>query len=149
AFVIDRSAAAAATVVVADAVLLAAFGSVWSPDSVAVFVVVPAVVGAVTTIVRVADAPLARMPIVHVTLPEPFVQPVEAVTNVTPVGRLSVMVTPVALPGPPSLTDTVQVNCCPVVTVAGAVFVIARSAVAAWTCVVAVAVLLAVVGSVG
>src|SRR5262249_59313039 len=104
-FVIDRSADSAATCVVADAVLFAVLGSVGLPETVAELVIVPAVLGAVTTIVRVTVAPPARFPIVQVTVPEAFVQPEPADTNVTPVGRVSVTVTPVASLGPPLVTQ--------------------------------------------
>src|SRR5262249_61822611 len=98
------------TVVVADAVLLAVFGSVCWPATVALLVIVPPLFGAVTTIVAVALAPLARLPIVQVTVPELLTQPVLADTNVTPVGSGSVTATPVAGLGPAVLTDRVQEN---------------------------------------
>ena len=71
------------------------------------FVIVPVVDGAVTTIVSVAFPPFARLPTVHVTVPEAFVQPVDADTNPTPVGSVSVTATPVASLGPPLWTERV------------------------------------------
>jgi hypothetical protein len=61
-------------VVVTDAVLLAVFGSGWSALTVAVFVIAPGFVGAITLMVIVALAPAARLPTVQVTVPEALVQ---------------------------------------------------------------------------
>src|SRR5438132_520610 len=100
--VIARSAEAI-TWVVADAVLLALFGSDSLPVTVALLVMVPAVAGAVALIVIVALAPEARGPTAQVTVPEALVQVpwVElADTNVTPEGSVSVTVAPVAASGP-------------------------------------------------
>src|SRR5260370_21354172 len=83
--VVDRWAEAT-IVVVADAVLLAVFGSGSLPLTVAVLVMVPAVAGAVALMVNVALAPEARLPTVQVTVPAVFVHPVLAETNVTPAG---------------------------------------------------------------
>src|SRR5260370_10962293 len=91
--VIDRSAVGANTVVEAEAVLLAVFGSGWSAFTVAVFVIVPAVAGVVTLMVNVALAPEARFATVQVTVPAEFVHPVLAETKVTPAGRVSVTTT--------------------------------------------------------
>jgi hypothetical protein len=93
--VIDRSAEAT-TVVVADAVLLAVFGSGSLPFTEAVFVMVPAVAGAVALVVMVVLAPTARLPTEQVTVPETFVHPELADMKVTPAGRVSVTLTPVA-----------------------------------------------------
>src|SRR5438105_3353068 len=93
----------AMTEVVADAVLLAAFGSASLPLTVAVFVMLPPFAGAVALIVIEALAPEASEPTLQVTVPEALVQVpgVElADTKVTPVGRLSVTTTPVAGLGP-------------------------------------------------
>src|SRR5216684_1797309 len=100
--VIDRSAEAT-IVVVADAVLLAVFGSGSLPLTVAVLVMVPAVAGAVALMVIVALAPEARLPTVQVTVPDAWVQVPwleVAEPKVTPLGRVSVTVTPVAGLGP-------------------------------------------------
>ena len=100
--VMARSAEAI-TWVVADAVLLAAFGSGSLPLTVAVLVMVPAVAGAVTVMVNVELAPEARLPTEQVTVPEALVQVPwleDAETKVTPLGRVSVTVTPVAGDGP-------------------------------------------------
>src|SRR5229473_5788785 len=100
--VIDRSAEAA-TCVAAEAVLLAVFGSGSLPFTVAVLVTVPAVAGAVALMVIVALAPEARLPTEQVTVPEAKVQVPwleVAEPKVTPLGRVSVTVTPVAGDGP-------------------------------------------------
>src|SRR5438132_675283 len=97
----------AMTEVVADAVLLAAFGSGSLPLTVAVLVMVPAVAGAVALIVNVALAPEASEPALQVTVPEALVQPELADTKVTPAGRVSVTMTPVAALGPLFLAVTV------------------------------------------
>src|SRR5207244_1797661 len=100
--VMARSAEAI-TWVVADAVLLAAFGSGSLPLTVAVLVMVPAVAGAVALIVIVALAPEASEPTAQVTVPEALVQvPWVEVADVkpTPEGRVSVTVAPVAASGP-------------------------------------------------
>jgi hypothetical protein len=68
ALVTERSAEAN-TVVVALAVLLAVLGSLSAAVTLALLVIVPPEVGAVTTIVTVALAPLAREPKLHVTVP--------------------------------------------------------------------------------
>ena len=95
--------------VVTEAVLFRVFGSVSLPLTVAVLVILFPfrAAGAFTTIVTVALAPLARLPIEQVTFPEALVQPDEAETKVTPAGRESVAVTPVAGLGPLFFTVTV------------------------------------------
>src|SRR6266480_7680836 len=93
----------AITVVDADAVLLAAFGSGSLPPMVAVLVMVPAVAGAVALIVIAALAPEASEPTAQVTVPEALVQvPWVELADVkpTPEGRVSVTVAPVAASGP-------------------------------------------------
>src|SRR5205809_664114 len=100
--VIDRSAEAT-MVVDADAVLLAVFESGSLPLTVAVLVMVPAVAGAVALMVIVALAPEARLPTEQVTVPEALVQVPwleDAETKLTPLGRVSLTVTPVAGDGP-------------------------------------------------
>src|SRR5579864_8712549 len=104
--VIARSAEAI-TWVVADAVLLAAFGSGSLPLTVAVLVMVPAVAGAVALIVKVALAPEASEPTLQVTVPEALVQPELAELKVTPDGRVSVTVEPVLALGPLLVTFSV------------------------------------------
>src|SRR5260370_824396 len=91
--VIDRWAEAT-IVVVGDAVVFAVFGSGSLPLTVAVLVMVPAVAGAVALMVNVALAPEARLPTEQVTVPAVFVHPVLAETKATPLGRVSVTVTP-------------------------------------------------------
>ncbi len=60
-----------------------------------------------TTTVRCALAPFASPPMVHVTVPETLLQPALAETKLTPVGSVSVIVTPAAASGP--LLATVSV----------------------------------------
>src|SRR3977135_3663068 len=91
--------AAVGTEGVADAVLLAGVGSGSLPLTVAVFVMLPAVAGAVALIVIVALAPEAREPTAQFTVPEALVQPELAETKVTPAGRVSVTVEPVLASG--------------------------------------------------
>jgi hypothetical protein len=87
------------------------FGSVSLPVTLAVLVMVPVAVG-LTTMVMVASLPgalAARLPrlqaMVLVPLQFPWVE--EAETNVTPAGKVSVTVTPVAGCGPMFLTASV------------------------------------------
>jgi hypothetical protein len=108
--VIDRSAWADPIVVVADAVLFAVFGSGSLPLTDAVFVMDPAVAGAVALMVIVALAPEARLPTVQVTVPDACVQLPwleVAEPKVTPAGRVSVTTTPVAGLGPLLVATTV------------------------------------------
>jgi hypothetical protein len=88
-----------------ESLLLLVFGSDWLPVTLAVLVFVPALVG-VTTIVTVAEAPLARLPRLQVTMLVPLQLPWLGVadTKATPVGNVSVIVTPVAVAGPLLLT---------------------------------------------
>jgi hypothetical protein len=88
--------------VVTLAVLLAEFASGVLLDTVALLVTLPTLFG-VTVIVTVADAPAARPPRLHVTLPDEFPHDpceAEADLNVTLLGSVSVTVTPDAAPGP-------------------------------------------------
>ena len=94
------TADADSTVAVAEAVLLAGTGSVWSAESVAVLVIVPAVV-AVTTMLTEVLAPTAPVPRLQVMVVVPVQLALEAVgTKVTPAGRVSVMIALVAGLGP-------------------------------------------------
>ena len=67
--------------------------------------------GAVTRIVRLAEAPLARLPISQLTIPgaDWLAEPADGVADrkVTPGGRVSVTLTPLALPGPLLVTARV------------------------------------------
>jgi hypothetical protein len=83
------------------ALLFAAFGSGWSPVTVAVSTLVPGVFSVATTVI-VALPALARLPIAHMTGPVPVQVPVLGVAEVSvaPTGRTSVTVTPVASVGP-------------------------------------------------
>jgi len=107
--VTDRSAEAV-TVVLAVALLFALLESASVAVTVALLVIVPPEVGAVTTIVTVALDPLAIDPRLQVTVPALWVQvPWVAVadTKPTPAGKVSVRVTPLAPLGPALLTLTV------------------------------------------
>jgi hypothetical protein len=102
-FVIERSATW--TEVDWLAVLFPALLS-FGEETLALFVIFPALLGAVTVIVMSgASAPAARLPLVrvHVTVPEELTQlqlvPV-ALTNVVPAGSVSVTFTPDASSGP-------------------------------------------------
>ena len=77
------------------------FGSVVAATTVAVFVNVPAALGAVTTMSTVAVTPLGKMPRLQTTVLVPEHVPVLGVaeTNVTPGGRTSVRVTPLVVAG--------------------------------------------------
>src|ERR1700730_235421 len=91
------------TWVVKVAVLLAVLGSASLAPTVAELVMGPAVAGAVALMVIMALAPLASEPMLQVTVPEALVQvPGEelAETKLTPAGRVSVTVAPVAGSGP-------------------------------------------------
>jgi hypothetical protein len=95
------------TVVAVVALLFPGTGSTVVADAVAVFVRLGVANVGLTTIVRTAFAPFASAPIVHVTVPEAFVQPALADTNVTPPGSGSVIVTPAASEGPLFVTVNV------------------------------------------
>src|SRR5438309_29244 len=119
--------------------LFAGFGSVWLPETVAVLVILVALAGAFTTMVIVAVAPEASEPMLQVTVPEALVQVpwVElAETNVTPEGRVSVTVVPVAPFGPLLVAFRVYVIGAVTVAVVGPVLVIATSACSAAVCTV-------------
>src|SRR5439155_789530 len=148
---IDRSAEAV-TVVDAVAVLLAGLGSEVAALTVAVLVIVPPSLGAVTTIVMGGAAPggrlLARLQVTLALVPL-HVQPMPlALWKVTPAGSVSMTVIgAAAVLGPALLTASVYVNVPPAITGSGAsVLMIDRSAEAV-TVVDAVAVLLAGLGS--
>src|SRR3989442_1610311 len=86
-----------------DAGVFAGVESGSLPLTVAVLVMVPAVAGAVALMVIVALAPEARLPTEQVTVPEALVQVPwleDAETKLTPLGRVSLTVTPVAGDGP-------------------------------------------------
>ena len=99
--------------VLVDAVLLAVFGSAVVEVIVAVLVRVVPWAGAVTTMVKVVEEPVAQAARVQVTEVLPaLVQvqpPLEALTltKVTPAGRVSVTVTFAAFDGPLLLAPTV------------------------------------------
>ena len=88
--------------------LFPGLGSVGLPVTPAVLLKAPAELG-LTTIVIVVLAPLARFPKGQVTVAVPLQVPWlgEADTKVTPPGRRSVTVTPVALAGPLFVTARV------------------------------------------
>ena len=76
-------------------------------------------VSTVTMIVRVAEAPLARLPALQVTIPLICVAPPVAALKVIPAGRVSVTITPVALLGPLLVTVIVYVRSSPATTGSG------------------------------
>src|SRR5713101_334317 len=133
------------TVVVTEAELLAGLGS----GSVALTLAVLVMEGAaaacgVTTIVAVAlfNAMLGRAPTLHVTMPaaceqEPWLALAE--TKVTPAGRVSVMVTLVAPPGPLLVAVNVYVRLLPTLTGLGAPDLLSERSVA-WPTTLTVAV---------
>ncbi len=127
---IARSAAAV-TVVLWLAVLLAGTGSGVVDDAVAVSVISPSIV-VVTMMATVTAAPLAIVPTGHDTTPAaceqlPWLGTAE--TNVTEPGSVSVTTTPVASDGPRFVTVTAYVTLLPATTGSTrSVFVIVRSA---------------------
>ena len=103
---IDKSATGV-TVVFSVSVLLAGFGSETGELTLAVSIIVPLVVGAVTVMVIAGAAPKAKLARVQVTTPAAWLQlqpEPEALMNVTPAGKVSVTVTEVAVLGPALLT---------------------------------------------
>jgi hypothetical protein len=88
-------------VVIWVAVLLLRLGSLVAAATLAVFVSVPAALGACTTISTVAVAALGKMPRLHVTVlvPEQVPELGVAETNVTPAGKTSVRMTPLVVAG--------------------------------------------------
>ena len=129
-----RSAPGATTVVSSDAVLSEGFGSLSEAVTLAVFVICPVTLGAVTAIWTVASSNSGIDPRLHVIVDAggrhvPWLG--VTVTGVTPVGRGSVTVTLVAASGPLLKTSSVYVNELPVDTGSNeSVLKIWRSAVA-------------------
>jgi len=109
-FVTLKFACGTGTGVTVD-VLFPGVGSLWLPVIVAVLPYKP-VAFTVATIVIKAEPPLTKFPIVHV---EPDQVPTDgvALTNVYPVGKASVITTPVALLGPALLAVIVKVTLLP------------------------------------
>lgn len=140
----------AVTAVVVEAVLFALSGSGVVEAIAAVVVIVPPAAGAFAVTVIAGAAPVASVARVHVTVGDtkPHVQPVPlAITLVTPAGIVTVAVSDEAAFGPALLTVAVNVIAAPATTGSGAsVSAIDRSA-AAFTVVVWVAVLFAVLAS--
>src|SRR5438105_2603525 len=145
-----RSAALFETVVVAVSELLPVTLSL-GEETVAVFVIVPVVLGAFTTRSKLADAPAARDARVHVTVDVPEqLQPVPlAETNVVPLGIVSDTVTDVAGTALELLVTVMVYVTFPLIATGSgeSVFVIERSAT--WTEVDWLAVLLLCVLSLG
>ncbi len=107
-FVMERSATGS-TVVVALALLFAGVGSATPDETLALFVIEPALCG-VTLIWTLALAPFATVPNEQVTVPDACEhEPWDGVAelNVTPPGSVSLRVTPVALEGPELPTPSV------------------------------------------
>ena len=83
--------------------MLAVLGSFWAPDTLAVLMMIPPEAGAVTVMVIDDAVPTARLTRVQVTTPLARLQvhPVPlALRKLTPAGRVSVTVIPVAVVGP-------------------------------------------------
>jgi len=91
---------AGASAVVAVAELFVVSGSVSFAVALAVLVMGPEVAVTLTTMLVVAVAPLARLPMAQVTVLLDALHPLVAETNVVPDGKASVKVTPVADIGP-------------------------------------------------
>jgi hypothetical protein len=147
--VTDKSAEAV-TVVLAVALLFALLESAWVAVTLALLVIVPPEVGAVTTIVTVADPALAIVPRLHVTVPALWLQvPWVGVadTNTTPAGKVSVRVTPLAPLGPALLTPTVYVSVPDTITGSGLSALVTETSAEAVTVVVALALLFTLLGS--
>jgi hypothetical protein len=147
---VTLTSAEAVTVVVALALLFALLGSDSLAVTVAVLVIVPPALGAVTVIVTVADPPLAIPPRLHVTVPALWLQvPWVAVadTKPTPAGNVSVKVTPVAPLGPALLTLTVYVSVLAATTGSGESVLVTERSAEAVTVVLAVVLLLPAFGS--
>ena len=98
------------TVVSSEALLLARSGSGSLPDTVAVLVMMPGDDGAVTRMVRLAEAPLGKLLITQLMMPDviSLADPVDGVADwkITPGGRVSVTLTPVVAQGPLLVTVT-------------------------------------------
>ena len=128
---VAQFAAGATTLVVTEALSLACDGSDVVVETRAVFVTVLALCGAVVSMVADALAPFASTATVQViveadeehAIPLPL-----AATSVTPAGRTSVTVTPVALAGPRLVTVMPYCSALPVVTETGADFEMDTSA---------------------
>ena len=110
---VTAKSADAVTVVFAEALLLAVFGSAVVDEMAAVLVNDAPWAGAVTTMVNVVEEPVAQAARVQVTEVLPALlqvqPPLEALTltKVTPAGRVSVKVTFAASEGPLLLAPTV------------------------------------------
>src|SRR5258706_1784069 len=100
----------------ATPLLLSATGSLSLPATVATLHIRPGTLVTVTVIISVTLAPLATVPMVHVTTPFDSVQVGDAETNHAPSGMASVSTTPVAGWGPPLYTRTEYVKLLPTVT---------------------------------
>jgi hypothetical protein len=147
--VIDRLAAGF-TVVVVVQLLLPVFGSVTPLVTLAVLLSVPtAAAPGVTTMVTVALAPLAKVPIEQVIVAVPVQLPGldVAETNVTFAGKVSVTVTPVAALGPLLVTRMLYVRFWPANTGSGESLLVSARFAAALTVLLVVEVLLPDTGS--
>ena len=103
---VTSRSAAGSTVVSSVASLFPLSGSSSLAVTLASLLIVPVAV-VVITISMVALAPSAKLPRSQVTTPLAWVQGAVADTKVTPAGRVSVRVTPVASTGPLLVTVTV------------------------------------------
>src|SRR5262245_42345673 len=125
----EMSALGRVGVMVTDAWLLSGLGSRVVDVTAEMFVNAVAVLGAVTTSVKVCDAPAASVAIVgHVTTFPVNVPPPVALTNVAPAGSVSFTTTFAAADGPLFVTLRVYVTLVPVITLSGPCLVMATSA---------------------
>src|SRR5262249_36492957 len=124
-FTTERSAASAlvTTAVVAAALLVAGCGAAWFALTVAGCEIEPGEVGGTTSVI-VRVAPARSSPMVHVTVPEAWLQLpwlLKADWKITPAGNWSTTVTPVAGLGPALAAVSVYANGLASTTVVGAV----------------------------
>src|SRR5262245_12453539 len=113
----EMSALGRVGVMVTDAWLLSGLGSRVVDVTAEMFVNAVAVLGAVTTSVKVCDAPAASVAIVgHVTTFPVNVPPPVALTDVVPAGSVSFTTTFAAADGPLFVTLTMYVTLVPVIT---------------------------------
>jgi hypothetical protein len=119
-----------ATLVVAEAALLVAFGSGVADAICTVLVMMPLCCGALTMMVMVLLMPAAALPVHWIVafVRVQFHGPVFMETKVVPAGSVSVMTMPLAASGPKLRTPIVYVIAAPLCAVGGADFVTARSA---------------------
>jgi len=101
-----KSANGVTVVVTGGLTLLPGTGSAVGEVTLAVLVSVP-VAGAVTTRVKLVVAPDASAPNDQLATPALVVPPAPALIKITPCGKVSVTITPLAVEGPKFVTDIV------------------------------------------